>query len=266
MLAANPLRFLQPQTSRPDAPLFVFLPGMDGTGQLLRTQTEGLESRFEVRCLSIPPDDLTSWEDLTEQTIALIKAEMRHENERTVYLCGESFGACLAIKVALHSPHLFRRVILVNPASSFHRYPWVQWSTQMTRLLPEPLYRAGCVAFMPFLASLGQVESADRRALLKAMLSVTQESSVWRLSLLSQFHITPAQLQRITQPVLIIASQDDRVLPSRVEAELLTRELPNARMHLLPNSGHACLLESGVNLYQILERCSFLEPAIAAIS
>ncbi|NEQ23214.1 MAG: alpha/beta hydrolase, partial [Microcoleus sp. SIO2G3] len=183
-----------------------------------------------------------------------------------VYLCGESFGACLAIKVALHSPHLFRRVILVNPASSFHRRPWIQWTTEVTRLLPEPLYRASCVAFMPFLASLGQVESPDRRALLKAMLSVTQASSVWRLSLLSQFNVTRSQLQRIQQPVLVIASDGDRVLPSRPEAELLVREFPNARMYILPNSGHACLLESGVNLYQILEQCRFIEWAIAPVA
>lgn len=112
---------------------------------------------------------------------------------------------------------------------------------------------------MPFLASLSQVESLDRRALLKAMLSVTQASSVWRLSLLSDFDATPLQLRRITQPVLLIASEDDRVLPSRLEAELLVRQLPNAQVYVLPHSGHACLLEAGVNLYQILEQCDFLE-------
>jgi pimeloyl-ACP methyl ester carboxylesterase len=123
------------------------------------------------------------------------------------------------------------------------------------------------VTLMPFLASLGQVESTDRRALLQAMLSVTQESSVWRLSLLSQFNATQTQLRRLTQPVLIIASEGDRVLPSRTEADLLVRQLPNAQMYVLPNSGHACLLEADVNLYQILETCNFIETrALASVA
>jgi len=55
------------QTGQPEYPLFVFLPGMDGTGQLLRSQTAGLEVAFDVRCLAIPRDDLTSWDVLTER-------------------------------------------------------------------------------------------------------------------------------------------------------------------------------------------------------
>jgi hypothetical protein len=51
--------FLAPKRLQPQYPLFVFLPGMDGTGQLLRSQTAGLEVAFDVRCLAIPPDDFT---------------------------------------------------------------------------------------------------------------------------------------------------------------------------------------------------------------
>lgn len=36
--------FLTPERIQPEYPLFVFLPGMDGTGQLLRSQTAGLNS------------------------------------------------------------------------------------------------------------------------------------------------------------------------------------------------------------------------------
>jgi pimeloyl-ACP methyl ester carboxylesterase len=257
--AHRPLRFLTPKKIRPEVPLFVFLPGMDGTGQLLRAQTAGLETAFDVRCLVIPSDDLTSWADLTEQTVRLIQAEMQNQGDRTVYLCGESFGACLAMKVALHSPQLFERVILVNPASSFHRRPWIHWGSQITRLLPEPLYRVSCVTLMPFLASLGKIGADDRQALLEAMLSVTQESSIWRLSLLQQFDVTESDLQRITQPVLLVVGGGDRLLPSRNEAELLMDCLPQAQIYVLPTSGHACLLESDVSLYKIMQESHFLE-------
>lgn len=108
--------FLTPKRIQPEYPLFVFLPGMDGTGQLLRSQTSGLESAFDVRCLAIPRDDMTSWDVLVEKVLELIQAELEKNSHRSVYLCGESFGGCLAIKVAIALPQLFDHIILINPA------------------------------------------------------------------------------------------------------------------------------------------------------
>jgi pimeloyl-ACP methyl ester carboxylesterase len=257
--------FRTPRRTRPEAPLFVFLPGMDGTGDLLRVQTEGLEKAFDVRCLAIPPNDRTDWNGLTEQTLALIRTEIEGNIQRHVYLCGESFGGCLALNVVLRSPQLFHRLVLVNPASSFKRHPWIHWGSHVTKLLPEPAYQLSCIALMPFLASLRRIEAGDRTALLDAMQSVTQQSSIWRLSLLHDFNITPEELAQIQQDTLIVASRGDRLLPSVSEAALLSQSIPNAKVHILPDSGHACLLESDINLYTIFEDADFLDsPALSS--
>lgn len=250
--------FLTPDRLQPDLPLFVFLPGMDGTGRLLRTQTAGLEPAFDVRCLAIPPDDLTNWQILTETVVALIEAELRQSSDRPVYLCGESFGGCLALKVALSAPQLFDRLILVNPASSFHRKPLIAWGSQTTRWLPEALYRLSSIALMPFLAHLGRVSEADRQTFYEAVLSVPQKTSVWRLSMLSEFDVTDEQLRQLRQPVLLLASATDRLLPSLVEVRHLEKLFPYAQTVVLPYSGHACLLEADVNLYEIMKAQKFL--------
>lgn len=250
--------FLTPRRLQPNYPLFVFLPGMDGTGQLLRAQTAGLEAGFDVRCLAIPPDDLTSWDELTETVVELIQAEVAKAAKRPVYLCGESFGGCLAMKVALHSPQLFDRMILVNPASSFTYRPWVAWGSQITHCLPEPLYRLSALALTPFLANLGRIATADRQALFEAVKSVPQKTSLWRLSLLRQFDVSKTHLQDLTQPVLLLASASDRLLPSLAEANHLARNLTNVKVVVLPYGGHACLLESSVNLYEIMRAHDFL--------
>lgn len=129
-------RFLIPKKLQPDYPLFVFLPGMDGTGKLLRSQTHRLERSFDVRCLAIPPDDLNNWDFLSSKVVTLIENEIK-KHQRPVYLCGESFGACLAIKVILKAPHLIDRMILVNPASSYNFRPWLHWGCYITEVLPE---------------------------------------------------------------------------------------------------------------------------------
>jgi pimeloyl-ACP methyl ester carboxylesterase len=106
---------------------------------------------------------------------------------------------------------------------------------------------------------MGRIGSSDRLALLEAMQSVPQKTSIWRLSLLSEFDVDEAQLKRVTQPVLLIAGDADRLLPSFNEAERLVSIFPNAQMCILPDSGHACLLEADVNLYKIMQAQHFLD-------
>ena len=257
--------FLTPSRLNPDYPLFVFLPGMDGTGQLLRTQTEGLEIAFDIRCLAIPADDLTSWEVLTDQVVALIEAELEKQPHRSVYLCGESFGGCLAIKVALRSPHLFDRLILVNPASSFNQRAWLNWGSLVSGWLPEVLYRIGSVWLLPFLAALERMTKSDARALLEAMQSVPPKTVIWRLSLIREFHVDPTELLKILQPALLIAGDADQLLPSVAEIKRLAAWLPYSQTVVLPRSGHACLLEADINLYKILKDQNFLEKRDQAL-
>lgn len=254
--------FLTPGRVNPNYPLFVFLPGMDGTGQLLRSQTKGLETAFDVRCLAIPPDDLTNWEDLAVKVVNLIEEELKKRSSRSVYLCGESFGGCLAVKVALCAPHLFDRIILVNPASSFNQRPWLLWGAQLNRLVPENLYGVSALALLPFLSNLARIAPSDRRALLKAMQSVPAKTANWRISLVSEFDVDDTQLGRLTQPILVIAGAADRILPSVLEADRLVNCLPNAKMVVLPQSGHACLLETDVNLFEIMKDHNFLEASV----
>ncbi|BAU15557.1 alpha/beta hydrolase [Leptolyngbya sp. NIES-3755] len=257
MIQSSPC-FLTPKSLRPQFPLFVFLPGMDGTGQLLRAQTAGLEVGFDVRCLAIPPDDLTNWEDLAQHVIDLVKAEVKGDPDRSIYLCGESFGGCLAMKVASMAPDLFDRLILVNAASSFNRRPWIGWGATISRHLPQFLYQLSSVSFLPLLAAFDKIAPLDRQALVEAVKSVPQATSIWRMGLLHQFEIPVEKLRSLTIPTLILASSKDRLLPSLVEGYRLKAAFQNAEVVVLPESGHTCLLETDVNLYQILKEHEFL--------
>ncbi|MEO1428091.1 MAG: alpha/beta hydrolase [Cyanobacteria bacterium J06633_8] len=251
--------FLYPKTLHPDKPLFIYLPGMDGSGQLLRTQTDGLEVGFDVRCLAIPQNDLNHWDELTSSVLRLINAEIKNTPQRPVYLCGESFGGCLAQKVAVAAPHLFKRIILLNPASSFQTITLFSWGSQFTDFVPNLFYDVGTFGLLPFLASLQRISSSDRQTLLKAMRSVPAETIRWRISLLREFYIDEYKLSKLNQPILLIAGANDRLLPSITEALRLGNIFANAKILVLPESGHACLLEKDINLYDILYQNDFLE-------
>ena len=254
--------FLTPKPVQSDSPLFIYLPGMDGSGKLLQTQIPKLASCLDIRCLAIPKNYLATWDVLAKNVLDLIHAELEKSCQRTIYLCGESFGGCLAMKVATQSPQLFKRIILINPASALHQYPWFSWITKLTHFVPSSLFNIGALGLLPFLASLERIDQSDRLKLLTAMRSIPSETVNWRLSLLRDFQVHQEDLQQLIQPVLLIGSGSDRLLPSVSEIAKLADILPNTQTFILPNSGHACLLEKDVNLYQILKDNDFLEVNI----
>lgn len=305
----NAVRLRVPRTVEPHKPLFVFLPGMDGAGTLLRTQLDALAPFFDLRCLAIPPEDDAGWPHLTRQVVQLIRAEVnrtaapstdiditqpsaplsgqnagrgigrrqrqrkgqrvsgqrsgqrsarRSVSRRSVYLCGESFGGCLAMQVLTQAPDLFDRLILVNPASSFRRLPWMQLGQMITQRLPSTVYRYGALGLVPFLIDPFRVGASERKALEQAMSAVPPKTAAWRMSLLSDFAVERLPLERMAHPVLLLAGGSDRLLPSTREVRSLCDRFPNAQQHLLPNSGHACLLEKAVNLQKIMQQYGFI--------
>lgn len=276
----KPVKFLRPHPAQPDKPLFIFLPGMDGSGRLLRPQVERLSSCFDIRCLSINPQNKSEWRPLAFQVSRLISQELTQAGKdgdeqavseqsvskqsvlkQSVYLCGESFGGCLAMQLLTLSPHLFERVILINPASSFRKLPWMQLGPIITRQLPNLAYRYSSQGLIPFLIEPHRVKRRDRVALTSAMESVPAKMAAWRMDLLRKFEVERLPLEKMPHPVLLIAGENDRLLPSRREAKSLLKRFPKAQLTLLPKSGHACLLESETNLYQILRDHQFLPLA-----
>ena len=258
---SNFLSFLKPKTVKKDYPLFIFFPGMDGTGKLLHTQADSLETYFDLRCLSIANNNFHDWDTLAIQVIDLIEQELKEKKENTVYLCGESFGGCLALKVSSLAPQLCQKLILVNPASSFNQRPLLSFGIPITQWLPDFLHQPSTLGLLPFLASLSRIEQSDRHSLLKIMQSVPSQTVSWRLSLLRDFSLSKEDLNRLTQPTLILASGSDLLLPSIAEARRLSQHLHQAQTIILPDSGHACLIEKDIKLDSILQNYQFLEPS-----
>jgi pimeloyl-ACP methyl ester carboxylesterase len=234
---------------------------MDGTGELFCVQTPGLKTYFDIRCLSIPGNDLSSWSDMASQVIQLIRQDYPSQ---PVYLCGESFGACLALQVIAQAPDIASYLILINSASSFNRLPWLHWLSNMTTWVAPTFYRTSALGSLPILAALNRIHPDHHAATLRAMRSVTQATAAWRLSLLSKFRLDSLNLQRFKRPVLIVASQADRLLPSVEEAHRLEEKFDHTQLYFLPYSGHISLLETEVSLSQILDSSGFLPPISAA--
>jgi len=161
-------------------------------------------------------------------------------------------------------------------------------ATGIARFLPVPVYRGAAAVLTPLLLDArGSTDDGDRgsenesengseseSALLAAakMMSLgggtltrtTTNGVAKRLELLSRADPGEAALQRVTTRTLLVASARDALLPSVSEAGRLSRILPNSSRLLLPDSGHAALLEARLDLAAELERAGFGAGAGAA--
>lgn len=237
---------------QPHLPLFIYLPGLDGAGQLLQVQLAQLQKSYDVHCLVIPTNDLSDWPTLAQGVVNWVEQTQINRSNRPITLCGESFGGCLAMQVVAIAPQLFHHLVLVNPASAFSRRPWLALGSQFSRWLPEGIHQFAAVNFLPLLAAFERITLRDRQALEQAVRSLPAPTSAWRIELLSRFRTPIAELAQFAQPVLILASGRDQLLPSLAEAYYLKGIFPQAQVVELPQSGHACLLEATVNLHELL--------------
>jgi pimeloyl-ACP methyl ester carboxylesterase len=247
------LKFLTLQPRQHHLPLLIYFPGMDGTGLLFARQGELLSHRFDVCCLAIPGNDLSEWDELVEQSLKLISKELATNSlcARHVHLCGESFGACLAMLVAAQLPSV-QQLTLINPASSFARLPWLMAGSLVANVLPESLYQASTRVLASLLIEMDLVPAVDRQHLIQAMLSIDAQTAAWRLGLLRKFQVHAVVPHLVGISTLLIAGERDRLLPSKLEVQILQRQLPQSKVIFLPSSGHACLLEAETSLAQIL--------------
>ena len=81
---------------------------MDGTGRLLHRQSESLAHFFNLHCFSLPAVSINSWDEIAQGFISLVSTKIK---QKPVYLCGESFGGCLALKIALKKPEIVDKQI-----------------------------------------------------------------------------------------------------------------------------------------------------------
>ncbi|NJR71193.1 MAG: alpha/beta hydrolase, partial [Synechococcales cyanobacterium CRU_2_2] len=179
-------------------------------------------------------------------------------------LCGESFGACIALQIALQffvaeaplrsSPKLgtIHRLILINPATAFRNLPLLVLGSFLPEFVPSFFYRFSTLGFAGLLLAAEHVAVGDRQSLLAAMQKLSPQTVAWRLQLLRDLDVARLPLEQLDIPVLLMAGERDRLLPSVEEIQRLAQRLPQVQTRFLPKSGHACLLEQAVNLGEIL--------------
>ncbi|XP_071730601.1 phytyl ester synthase 1, chloroplastic-like [Rutidosis leptorrhynchoides] len=251
-----------------DSPLLLYLPGIDGTGAGLAVHEKAFGKVFQVQCLHIPVWDRTPLEGLLRIIEETVMSEHNLSPNKPIYLLGECFGGTLALAVAARNPTIDLILVLANPATSYDRSMMHHLSSLMA-VLPEEHYGMFPYAFSPLFGDYIKMlmvktyDVNDFQSVLQLpanlckdlpLLSVVarilpKDTLTWRLKLLksaadyanSRLHATVAQ-------VLVLASGNDKLMPSKDEAHRLSRLIKHCNVRVFEDNGHTILLERGANV------------------
>lgn len=211
--------------------------GYTGCPQSLRPWAEAFAAAGYTVRLPLLPGHGTTWQDLNRthwtDWYATVSASLDELNSRcrAVVVAGLSMGGALALRLAAHRGSDVAGIVVVNPA--------VSAQDPRLRLLPVLKY------VLPSLAGIandikkpGSTELAYSRNPLRALHSLTQ---LWA-------DVVP-DLPRISQPLLLLRSPQDHVVPAS-SSTLVLRQVSSADVQevLCEDSFHVATLDNDAEL------------------
>jgi len=242
----------------PDAPAIVFGHGLLFSGWMFHPQVDALRDRF--RCVTIDwrgqgasPATRRGYDmdTLTGDAVALIESL----GVGPVHYVGLSMGGFVGQRLAARHGALLRSLTLLDtsadrepPFSAVQDvamagvYPLIGVGPLfpvVARLMFGPTFRrdpAGAPTIAEFRSRL---ERCDRRGIARAVRGVALRKPVY------------AELGRITVPTLVVVGADDKPTPP-AKARRIADRVPNARLEIVPDSGHSSTVEQPAAITTLL--------------
>ncbi len=162
-------------------------------------------------------------------------------------LVGNSAGGGVSVAFALEYPERVEALLLVDPGVGGGRGPqfpeWalpLMWSPQMRHLGPlfvRDIAETGDDTILRAWSDPSKVTDEIIAEYRQPLMIENWDRALYELTFAPAYPELRPQLQNLTVPVFIIAGQDDRLIrPWYFQA--ISKEIPNARLALLPKCGH----------------------------
>lgn len=201
-------------TKKPD---IVLLPGLDGTGELLKDLHDRLSAHRQVRVIAYPADKPLGYGQLTALVEELVP------DERFVLL-GESFSGPIAIEIAARQKARVAGLVL---ASTFARHPMPSLLAGLAKVFDH----TRVPRFAVEAALLGTMGTSEIKATLARVLSEVS-SDVIRLRAAEALRVDKRHmLQEVVCPTLCLTGRRDRLV-GRNRTNELQSALPECEVRV----------------------------------
>lgn len=228
-------------------PAFVYVCGLDGTGELFYKQSPLLARDHTVITFPHRGEGRYRMERLIEDLAWVVRDA---GFERATFL-GESFGGMLTMATALAHPDMFERMILLNTFPYFTERAKIAAGVLLYSLLPYPFMKSHRTRTARHVLFSSDVPEEDRQRFRELTHVVPPEGYISRLRIIRDTDLRP-RLKDITIPSLVVAATADRLVRSVAAARLMATQMPRARLKLLEGTGHVALLSERVRVSEWL--------------
>jgi len=222
--------------TRGSGPPLVYVPGIDGSGELLLGTAERLAGAFRLTRLRYGGDARGGYGELARS----VGARLAELPAGRVLLLAESFGVAVALATALEQGERVAGLALVNGFAAFEKRLALAVTRGVFALAPEAWIQRARAGF----AQRGLFAPRRDEAALRALVALDGR---WfgapyraRLELIRGLDLRP-RLPAIRCPVALYAADHDRVVDAVRAARAMAAALPDAELEILRDAGHVVL-------------------------
>jgi len=242
-------------TGPEDAPSVLVLHGASGNLHEPKLALNEALSGYRVLWIDRPglgwserPDGGGDW--TPEREAALIAEMLTALEIEAVYVIGHSWGAAIAARLMMDHPGRAQGGVLVAPALRAHvgeaalynhLTSWPILGAVITHGVaplvgPGSLESGAASAFAPAEPPAGYVEATRLKLLLRPDTWRANAADMARVNI--SLEDQEVRYSEITQPVIIVAAEDDTVVYTRRHSVPFVETVPNGELRLIEGEGH----------------------------
>ncbi|QDV08135.1 2-hydroxymuconate semialdehyde hydrolase [Planctomycetes bacterium Poly30] len=222
----------------------VYVPGIDGTGELLLGTSKRLEARFRllrVRYDPEPPsDERPGGAPLYERLADTIAECLDEAGVPRAVILAESFGGGVALQLALRHPDRVVGLMLVNTFCFYPRRIRIRLGAALVPFTPKKLLQLGRISLAAKLFFRPRKDAEAEELFRQAIPGFARGGYAERMRAIPELDLRD-RLGEVTARCELFCSSDDAVVPSTATMQVLADGLPNAQLTTLEGANHIVL-------------------------
>jgi len=222
-------------------PPLVYVPGIDGSGELLLGTRPKLESHFRLvrfcyRASGPAPEGGDTYASLAA---SIIEGFDEAGIDRALVLA-ESFGGAVAVRLALDFPERVAALAIVNSFVHYEGKKSLAFTGAVLSVMPSFGYQIIRHLFAPALMLAPRRDAQATRDFRRAPLFGLDDGYLRRMKMIATVDFRD-ELPNLSQPVQLFASTHDRIVDSIPSSEAMAAKIPDVKLTILEKAGHVVL-------------------------